>query len=233
MVASLCAGEADASDEQLAKDYARDRLVVNGKRMIGSMHKAGGSAGTMLVSLLGSVQEVLTAVLQAAGSNADKFSPEQLRHFCYRALKQASRTNSAFLSHMGLHQVVALEEYPGDLKIVPESTLAKPLLFNFAVSVAPIPNAPPVLKCDIQGTSVYRFCVGDDLEPILQLRVTYCKTLREMPQRPPAPLLQGLAPAPAQSTPPPPFQYKNSDSEAILVLQRDTTTTSHDWKRVP
>jgi hypothetical protein len=229
MVAALCAGEADKSDAQLIKDFARDRLVINGKRIVGSMHKtsvASPDGNASLASLLASVQEVLTAVLKERGCS-NKFSKEQLQHFCFRALKQASRTNSAFQSHMALHQVVSLEDYPGDLKIVPESTLAKPLLFHFSIAMAPIPNAPPVLRCDVQGTTVYRFCVGDLLETVLQLRVTYCKTLREMPQTPP--LRQGLPLPPSREAAP--LSYRNGNSDGVLIFQRDTTTTSRDWTR--
>lgn len=182
MLDALDLNKTDTSDIQLSKDLSRDRIIINGRRIVGA--KTKGSCEDQLQALhdiLGITEEVVTAVLISSG-HQDAFSLDIIRKMCLRALKLASRTYSAFVSHSALHKIADLKSTP-DIIIVPESCLAMPIVMKFAVTAPPVPSAPPVLRCELQAATVYRFCTGDDLEPVLQCKVVFCKTFREMPQR--------------------------------------------------
>ena len=159
-----------------------------------------------------------------------------------RALREVGRTNSAFICHTSLHKIIDLSAVP-DTLIVPESTLAMPLVVRFSAAAPPLPHAPPVLKCDVQAATVYRLCVGEDLRTIMQLKVTFRKTLREMN-------VTAAAARPAMLVlPPPPSPTAAAaavnggtcggaigpagvyDSEAFIVLEKETMSTSRDWNR--
>ncbi len=227
----------DDSKRQVAKDLGRDRVVINGRRIVGG-EVAPSGGGDALDALLAIAAEAAQAAAVAAGLD-DAFSADQCRHLAWRALKDSSRTNSAFICHTSLHKIIDLSAVP-DTLIVPESTLAMPLVIRFSAAAPPLPHAPPVLKCDVQAATVYRLCVGEELRTIMQLKVTFRKTLREMKAAvvasswpatgltPPPPPPPPLAAAGGRSTGSPAGVY---DSEAFIILEKETMSTSRDWSR--
>lgn len=210
MLAGLLEGGTDTSDAQLSKDLFRDRIIINGRRIVGAASKPkegeGGDALQALHDILAVAEDMATAVLVASGFR-DSFSDENIRSICLRALKKASRTYSAFLCHTALHKIVDLESAP-EVCIVPESLLAMPLVMRFAVSTPPVSYAPPVLRCELQAATVYRFCSGEDLNTEFQCKTVFCKTFREMATRKESPKAIKCPPSVATlalaSKPPPP-----------------------------
>lgn len=201
MIDDLLSSGSDTSDVQLSKDLQRDRIIINGRRIAGAASKKNErpdkeSTGTAHLRALHEVltvaEEMACAVLQVSGY-LDSFSTECIRAMCLRALRIVCRTYSAFVSHTALHKIVDLQSDPS-ICIVPESLLAMPLVMRFAVSTPPTTYVPPVLRCEVQAATVYRFCTGDDLKTLLQCKIVFCKTFREMAKKKDSPQSsQGIA----------------------------------------
>ena len=210
MLKGLLEGSTDTSDAQLSKDLLRDRIIINGRRIVGAASKSkDGAEGDNLQALhdvLTVAEEMANAVLVSSGFR-EAFTDENIRLICLRALKKASRTYSAFLCHTALHKIVDLESAP-EVCIVPESLLAMPLVMRFAVSTPPVSYAPPVLRCELQAATVYRFCSGEDLKTEFQCKTVFCKTFREIAKRKESPKAIKCPPSVATlamaSKPPPP-----------------------------
>eukprot|EP01041_Mallomonas_annulata_P006916 gene6916-14049_t len=118
----------DTSDEQLARDIERDRVVVNGHRMLGSR---GG-----LVAVLNTAVDVAQHVITTGGMKP--VSPVILQDICKSALRHASRTESAFLSHTALCYLLDMNKH-ADVLVVPESSLAEALMLDFSLIPTPTP----------------------------------------------------------------------------------------------
>lgn len=127
---------ADSSDNQLAKDFSRDRIVVNGKRLLGSL--------VMLPALVNTVQEAIEFLLLTREINC-KMQSESLVDFCKYALRAISRTESAFLSHSTIMSMIDCSAMDNPVLVVPESTLASPVEIVISIKErdAPPPQSPP------------------------------------------------------------------------------------------
>ena len=232
------------SDEQVNKDFDRDRVTIGGKRIVGSHFKFEH----ILTSAVESIETILynavrNGVITKGGR--DKLTPASIRSFALLCLKRASRTDSASSCHSALCRLVILTEEV----IVPESSLAKPIELHFFLkaktpsSSAPSPlrrgtkrDSTPLLQksigatdsfsivCDVRNTTVYRIADMETLETKLQISATfYC-------------LLYGLmviATAEADSS----DSYeapKAADGTTLadvplIIFERETKTTIRDW----
>lgn len=150
------------------------------------------------------------------------------------ALQMISRTESAYLSHASLHDILDMEnrhQLPTfqPYLFVPESTLAEPLQLRFSVlernnlTVARSRFTKAVaddwcVECHGETSTVYRLLDAMELQPLLQLRVTYIVTLFGMPHFQSGPLsaVTGL---------------RIKEGKCQLVIDKATTTTSRDWAK--
>jgi hypothetical protein len=128
----------DTTQAQLAKDYKRDRLIINGKRILGS--------ACTLDQLISTCDGAMKYALQQKASiPTGVFDTEDWRNFITTCLRSVARTDSAFLSHAVLNRVLDLTSDPDDmLIIVPESVLAAPIEILF--SILERHQAPAVAK---------------------------------------------------------------------------------------
>ncbi|CAE7521808.1 unnamed protein product [Symbiodinium microadriaticum] len=113
----------DLSEDQLRKDLSRDRIVMQGRRI------AGATSSLEAIIDLG----VNTAQAVTTLHNVKPFGEDLLRDLCRRALVQVSRTESAFASHYALQAILDPSTDP-NIIILPEASLAKPLLMQFRVA---------------------------------------------------------------------------------------------------
>jgi hypothetical protein len=229
---------ADMSLAQISKDLLRDRIIVQGQRVEGSLNtldsvlqKCAQAAINVITESGGIVinSNAIASTPQVAGT--PQFCREVLDELCLTALRQIGRTESAFTSFSCLHHVVDMSLQP-DIIIVPESTLARPLLMRFrrdrddsahghghktshsapssSSSPPPVPDngrrppAPPAaakgknpssmmsyiqsmqpagnpLICDLQAVTVYRFADAMTMHTILQVKVTFCRSIKLNP----------------------------------------------------
>jgi Zn finger protein HypA/HybF involved in hydrogenase expression len=215
------------SDDQVMKDMERDRIVIQGKRLVGSHFKFGRilniSVETLEQILYNAVQSsVITKQARAAITN------QHMKGWCTECLKRASRTDSASACHNALLQLMTLE----DAVIVPESSLAKPIELHFFLKVKAkkltTPNKkavytsrqPPAesfsIVCDIRNTTVYRIADIETLDTKLQLAITFYS------------ITYGLIVYESQIISDVEEACENRNTAAI-VFERETTTTTRDW----
>jgi hypothetical protein len=112
----------DCGEEQLQKDLARDRVVVHGRRMAGATHPLSEMID----------HGVLVAQTMTKYAGGRPFAPDLLSELVHRALSVVSRTESAFVSHYALQALLNPSTDP-NIIIVPEASLAQPLLMQFRV----------------------------------------------------------------------------------------------------
>lgn len=128
---------ADTTLAQIAKDLLRDRIIVQGRRVEGSENTLDGVLQKCTTAAINVITESGGVVVSAKGiasapqvPGTPQFCREVLDELCLTALRQIGRTESAFTSFSCLHHVVDMSLHP-DIIIVPESTLARPLLMRF------------------------------------------------------------------------------------------------------
>jgi hypothetical protein len=212
------------SDAQLVKDMERDRVVIQGRRIVGSHTKFPAILSAAVDAVAGLL---LNAVQSGAISQTARnvVSEDNMRIWCLECLKRASRTDAASQCHSALMRLIVLR----DAVIVPESTLAKPIELFFFLRVKQSPEhpsrpykrietacgSPPShsfsIACDVRNTTVYRIADMETLTTVLQLAGTYyC-------------MLTGLVVVEGHVTTSP------SLGDTLLVFERETKTTSRDW----
>mmetsp|Transcript_35547 Transcript_35547/g.36226 ORF Transcript_35547/g.36226 Transcript_35547/m.36226 type:complete len:504 (+) Transcript_35547:302-1813(+) len=238
---SACHTGKDSSDIQLNKDIERDKVVINGKRFLGSN---GG-----LKAVLNSAKETVRSV-QTHG-NVMVSTDERLELFCKTAFQRATRTESAFLSHTMLSLLIDMTIDP-DILVVPESSLAQALELDFFLtndnekerlkylrgSDIVIPStltsskshkiSGTTLACEIRAATVYRIFNSLTMETLFQIKVTYCIKITErhsVDNQPNSTLTSTVTTdTKTSSTPPDPYE------DAYFILEKETLTTSRDWK---
>eukprot|EP00602_Paraphysomonas_sp_CaronLab_P003590 CAMPEP_0185029218 /NCGR_PEP_ID=MMETSP1103-20130426/15383_1 /TAXON_ID=36769 /ORGANISM="Paraphysomonas bandaiensis, Strain Caron Lab Isolate" /LENGTH=591 /DNA_ID=CAMNT_0027563881 /DNA_START=91 /DNA_END=1866 /DNA_ORIENTATION=+ len=119
----------DITDDQLSKDLSRDRIVIQGRRIMGS----NTDLGFILTQAISTANNVL------AERNSKTFPQALVSALCKRSLMLVSRTESAYASHAAL-QLLLTPDTLTELIVVPEAQLAKPLLMQFRVET-PVDNS--------------------------------------------------------------------------------------------
>jgi hypothetical protein len=141
---------------------------------------------------------------------ADRVLAEDEVDFSLNILRAMSRTDSAYITLLGISAILDLSltlsgpppsgsarggggggdvvsecDIPCPPMVVPESTLADPILINFQALERKAPSSPrkpslsqPLVRescvdCEGQTSTVYRVCRGDRLDTLLQFRVIY------------------------------------------------------------
>lgn len=113
----------DTSSKQLKKDIERDRIIINGLRIVGA---DGGI--DRIQSILG---ETIDTLLYQC--NLPTCSQQMKDMLCPIILRKVSRTNSGGLTFQILQQLLNIQS----TMIVPVSTLAKPLRIKISINKYP------------------------------------------------------------------------------------------------
>jgi len=206
---ALTPASAATNVDQLKKDLARDRVVVNGRRFQGGFE-----------DILGACRAVVADLLTSAGLPPTTLPSTDA--FTTSLLRQLSRTESAFLSLQCLYAIVDLarsrSSSEGGHTVVPESVLADPMTLRMDL----LQRKPPRLAAsakemkeycvdvESQASTVYRFVDDATLSTRLQLRIVFLRRTFGVlvPDG-------GIQEKPGPST---------------LVFMKETTSTARDWK---
>ena len=252
---------------QLEKDLVRDRLVINGTRYQGAHNSS--SPTLFLDTVVGACVACIGSILKSSfrvshektSSSSDsrhanaKLSVTSLETFSKTLLKAMSRTESAYVSMLGVNSILDLNPHTpyttsgtgtglgvDDMDfpavVVPESVLADPILINFQLMQrkpslsSPSPSQPSHLSkreccvdCEGQTGTVYRVCAGEQLNTLLQIRVVYSYRSFAMVADPGSKAEQS--------------EERKGEGEELsvfekpgpvhLIFLRETKTTSRDW----
>lgn len=260
-------------DSQLAKDVVRDRLIINGTRY--QCSSSDSLPAVFLESLVSACVTSLDNVISSpsfanlhgtAGAGADGVLHEDLVDFSLNILRAMSRTESAYISLLGISAILDLSltlsgpspsgsaggggggcdvvsecDMPSPPMVVPESTLADPILINFQAlerKTAPLPHKsflsqPPVrererescVDCEGQTSTVYRVCGGGRLDTLLQFRVVYSH--RSFGMLSSAQSEEVMGKGKGSRT----HQLLSEKAGPVhLVFVRETKTTARDWR---
>ena len=220
----------DSSDAQLEKDFSRDRIIVQGRRLEGS--------STTLPQIVQSMKDAVAQLL--VQNNKQPLSGELSSSFFISLLKKMSRTESAFLCHSAFCQLLLEDEggvasgsgSSGDsqhptpfdhpnILVVPESGLAGPIKVNFHIKVRE-GTGEWCLQADCEAGTSYRVndAESDDITTLLQVKVTWHKVMFAMPKFATERGVVG----------PVVCELSERDGKGVVVAERDTRSTSRDWR---
>ena len=209
-------GGADTAVQQLRKDYARDRIIIQSHRLEGSKH----SLEQLVLLMKHSINAALAQNRRLPlGTGVEEDAQNSL--FCMEVLASIARTQSAFLTHMKLNEL-CLQDPENPIAIVPESELADPIKLRFSVkqrhSDSPLGTGDFCVLVEMEAGTVFRFnnAMDDDLTTLLQLRCTFCRSLFGMPATEVATGGGGVI-------------LSCKSGKAWVLLQKEMTTTRRDW----
>ena len=135
----------DASLKQLRRDVERDKLKINGRRVVGS--EAG----------LDGVLAATVAALQDA-MRTSRFPPldgDAAHALAVEVLRWASRTNSGFLCYSAVQALLVDGSDGATTLITPLSTLAKPIAVDVRVGGASAGHGGWGLACTVTCSSFF------------------------------------------------------------------------------
>ena len=135
----------DNSREQLAKDFRRDRIIINKVRLEGS--------NTSLEHILSKLSSEIETVLLGRGRPGLKKDCDINRAFCEDLLRRISRTESAYLSHLTFSEIIK-EKEDKPVVLVPVSDLAEPLKIVISLKIRnEMGERSSLTSCGTTGTS--------------------------------------------------------------------------------
>lgn len=249
---------------QLEKDLVRDRLVINGTRYQGAQHSSSPTLffDKVVGACVACIGNVLTSSFRVTQQKqADvkpvKLSADSLELFAKTLLKAMSRTESAYVSLLGVNSILDLsltpapeshsskgdDDMPFPTVLVPESVLADPILINFQLMQRKPSSSSPAqpshvskreccVDCEGQTGTVYRVCAGEQLNTLLQIRVVYSYRSFAMLADPVNSTSNSTSTVTGSKA-----EHSGADSCVFhkpgpvhLVFMRETKTTSRDWK---
>ena len=116
----------DTSYIQLTKDYQRDRLIINGMRILGSQMD--------ITKIIEVCLSAIKIAIEKHGLSLSflNISYKSLEIMIIDVLRSIARTESAYLSHAVLSNIINVNE-PQPLLLIPESQLASPIEIVFTV----------------------------------------------------------------------------------------------------
>lgn len=223
----ISGGINSSDDDQLRKDLSRDRIVVNGRRFQG-----GGSSSEFFQEIVVACSTTVTELMSSA-QLVPLLSPPDSETFVKSLLRQLSRTESAFLSLCLLNTIVDIpgssssssSEEDSNIVLVPEAMLAEPMQITIEllerkptssmskINAAAAANREYCIDCELNTSTVYRFCDDVTMSTLLQCRVVYSKRVYGM--------LGGNGSS----------SITEKAGKSYLVFIRETKTTSRDWKQ--
>ena len=222
----------DSSDAQLVKDYSRDRIIVQGKRLEGS----SSTIPQIVLAMKDAVSQLLVQ------NNKQPLSSELSSSFFTSLLKKMSRTESAFLCHSAFCQLLLEEEgdqsASGDAQhppppptpfpenfpkilVVPESQLAEPIRTTFHIKSRE-GTGEWCLQADCEAGTSFRVndAESEDVTTLLQVKVTWHKVMFAMPKFATECGVAG----------PVVCELSEKEGKGFVVAERDTRSTSRDWR---
>ena len=211
--------------DQLKKDLKRDRIIIQGKRFLGSQ-TGYDDLNNFCIDVF---QEIVNFRLSSSSSSNSSSSSsssslqnrESISSFCTNSLRYASRTESAFIAHQLLlnsvetRMVSAAEALP--LLIVPESMLSEPLVVNFRLMEKDGDDSKWCIACDVEAAACFRLVAANEaMDVALQLKITYCKTMYA---------LDAGGEGGSGSV------FTEKEGACFVVFDKETLTTKRDWKK--
>lgn len=197
---------ADNTEKQLKKDLSRDRLIIQGKRYLGSQTE---------LDIL--IENFIRAINNTGREKLDNFKLNniELRKTCLELLFAASRTESAFKSHSILSNIIDNNTENGPIMIIPESSLSDPIDLSIRILEK---NEKWCLAVESKCGTCYRLLstLEEDMPLIMQIKAIYTKTTFIMPE-----LSNKLLNE---------IHFTLKDGNNYLVFEKETTTTNRDWK---
>lgn len=253
---------------QLEKDLVRDRLVINGTRYQGAHNSSSSSSSSsptlFLDTVVGACVACIGSTLKSSlrvshqktssDSRPAKLSVTSLETFSKTLLKAMSRTESAYVSMLGVNSILDLTPTPNTTSglglglgdddmdfpavLVPESVLADPILINFQLmqrkpplSLSSPSQSSHLIKreccvdCEGQTGTVYRVCAGEQLNTLLQIRVVYSYRSFAMLADPLSKAEQSEEGLGEGEE----YSVYEKPGPVHLIFLRETKTTSRDW----
>jgi hypothetical protein len=119
---------ADSSLKQLEKDYSRDRVVIQGRRLLGSRTNIDGLCRQIKSAIHFQMQN--NKISQMLGNDG-------INKFALKILSSIGRTESAFSTFALINHIISA---PGCM-VTPESALASPIEIMFSVKPRPTSKA--------------------------------------------------------------------------------------------
>lgn len=205
----------DVSEKQLAKDYHRDRLIIQGRRLLGSRSSIAEIRQTMTDAVkfvceqVGSTSSSSLNTTSSTPMKLPKESFDGLQEYFTMILREIGRTESAFLSHQMLNEL--LNNHPqleSPLPIIPESLLASPIELIFSIKERSL-SAPELAQLALEMP-----VVAQPIDP-------------QLPSPPPAPVSISTASSPVEA-PSSPLSRATSPLAAIVSChpqRKDWTLT--------
>ena len=208
--------------DQLKKDLKRDRIIIQGKRFLGSQ-TGYDDLNNFCIDVF---QEIVNFRLNSSGGSSSSGSSssssssssslqnrDNISSFCTSNLRYASRTESAFIAHqMLLNSVETMAAEALPLLIVPESMLSEPLVVNFRLMEKDGDESKWCIACDVEAAACFRLVAANEaMDVALQLKITYCKTMYA---------LHGEGDG----------VFTEKEGACFVVFDKETLTTKRDWK---
>jgi len=171
----------DETRKQLKKDFSRDRIIVQNHRIEGSKH----TLEQLVIIMKHAINSVLQYNIRPKLSTNER-DDEKNTQFCLSILASIARTQSAFLAHYTLSQIV-LQDPDVPVAIIPESSMADPINIRFSVKQrnndAPTGVGDYCLLVEMDAGAVFRLSdpLDDNVATLLQVHVRYCCSAFGMP----------------------------------------------------
>ncbi len=234
----------DESRKQLAKDYQRDRIIIQNHRIEGSKH----TLAELVIIMKYAINDVLRVNMRPSLSTS---VPEDVKntHFCLNILAHIARTQSAYSTHNALSKLIK-EDPNAPITIVPESSMAEPIKIRFSVKQRQSDAAPGVgeycVVVEAEAGTVFRFNdpLDDDVATLLQVRAVYCSTAYGMvevatdgisPRSPHTALATSHMPNVAAAEKRGAFRTQESyllykEGKTSIFVEKEMHTSKRDWE---
>lgn len=234
---------------QLTKDMSRDRIIIQGVRLLGSHSSVDFMVDVCKKSIVQLLAQSGLLVLPPSATPSAPAGIElaSLDSFCLNSIHSISRTESAFLSHAGLCSVILdMANKQGNphwrpFLVVPESTLADALLVRFSIkSREPSPASPPAQGRGSLATppppshlpsrgAVMDWCILCEGEASTVYRLLDPDSMDVLVQVR-ITVLSTFFAMPRRQSPSSTIAFSYKVGKSYLTVSKETTTTGRDFK---
>jgi hypothetical protein len=145
-------GSRDASLKQLRRDVERDKLKINGRRVVGSEAGLDG----VLAATVAALQDAMRT------SRLPPLDGDAAHALAVEVLRWASRTNSGFLCYSAVQALLVDGSDGATTLITPLSTLAKPIAVDVRVGGASAGHGGWGLACTVTCSSFFNVSSSSD-----------------------------------------------------------------------
>ena len=145
-------GSRDASLKQLRRDVERDKLKINGRRVVGSEAGLDG----VLAATVAALQDAMRT------SRLPPLDGDAAHALAVEVLRWASRTNSGYLCYSAVQALLVDGSDGSTTLITPLSTLAKPIAVDVRVGGASAGHGGWGLACTVTCSSFFNVSSSSD-----------------------------------------------------------------------